>query len=114
MPDPELTLQDVERAELKACVMLRGFEQVKRLAEAECARFDVQLKNLSPEAPNYDSTLKQYHALAKAASQFWVGLVERINLEIARLDMQPQELPDLKTLKPEDIAEDPTAELLEG
>ncbi len=114
MIDPELTLNDAERVELNSVVTMRGFEHVKRLALAECGRFDVQLKNLEPSSSNYDAQLRQYHALAKAASQFWVGLLARIESEIQQLIAGQKAARPLKDLKPEEIEPDITAELMES
>lgn len=108
MTDPELQLTSNERAELKSVISQSGFQHFSRLAEAECGRFDVKLKNLDPSDPNYESNLKSYHLLSKAASQFWVGLVQRVNEEIVKLDFQPKE----SKPTPEDAEADQTEELL--
>lgn len=114
MIDPELTLNNAERVELNNVLTLRGFEHLKRLALAECGRFDVQLKNLEASSPNYDTQLKHYHALAKAASQFWVGLMQRVDGEIQALIASQKAERPLKDLRAEDIEPDSTAELLES
>jgi hypothetical protein len=114
MIDPELTLTEAERVELNAIASMRGFVHLKRLALAECGRFDVQLKNLEPATPNYESALRQYHALAKAASQFWAGLLQRVEMEIETLAESQKKPKELKDLRPEDIAPDHTLDVLDG
>lgn len=114
MVDPDLTLSEQERQDLSTMVSLRGFEHFKKLALAECARFDVQLKNLEPSAPNYDSALKQYHALSKAAAQFWTGLIQRVNSEISAHETEKKRRRRLRDLRPQDVEADPTEEILGG
>lgn len=112
MIDPDLTLTSQERGELRTMTQLRGYEHLQRLALAECARFDVQLKNVEPSSANYEQELRQYHALAKAASQMWQGLMQRVVEEVSALEMEKKRSKKLTDLTVDDIEPDPTEETL--
>lgn len=76
--DPELQLDDTERAYLAMMVAnIPAFGALTKIFEAEIEKFKVALIN----AQKPEDVITQ-HNLAKAASQFYVQVINRINQEI--------------------------------
>lgn len=74
--DPDQQLDDAERADLISLIDQNGFFVLRKLMEIEIKRFDLALKNA--EKPE-EVIVK--HSLAKAASQFYTQLIDRLNQE---------------------------------
>jgi hypothetical protein len=78
MIDPEQELNEAERAALASYVQTLGFRALHKLMQIECAKFDLVLKNTSPA--DREKVLAA-HVMSKAASQFFAGLINRVNEE---------------------------------
>lgn len=76
--DPEAQLDDAERAAAVSILDMPGWFAVRKLMEIEIKRFDLALKNADP-ADREDVLAK--HVIAKAASQFYVQIIDRLNTE---------------------------------
>lgn len=74
--DPETRLDDAERGALISILDTDGFTVLRKLMLVEIARFDLALKNAERAE---DVIIK--HNIAKAASQFYVQLIDRLNKE---------------------------------
>jgi hypothetical protein len=80
MIDPEQDLNEAERAALASYVQTPGFHAWHKLMQIECAKFDLALKNTNPA--DRESVLAA-HVMSKAASQFFAGLLNRVNEEVS-------------------------------
>jgi hypothetical protein len=77
---------DKERTALGQVLAMPGFEVIEKIAESECAKFDVRLKNLdaatTPGGPDkYEALVIEYHREAKVASMVWEGVRQRLERE---------------------------------
>jgi len=76
--DVELELEDTEKSILASFVKQRGFDIIQKIMEDQCRKFNFKLINSS----GADSAeVCANHLLAKAVAQFYVGLMQRINIE---------------------------------
>jgi hypothetical protein len=93
MIDPETQLSHVQRSHLQVLITSEGWRILQTLMEAECAKFDVALKNCKAGDVN---AIVEHHAMSKAASAFVVGIINRINDELAlyRSESSGQEVLD--------------------
>jgi len=78
--DPELQLNQSERASLVAYLRTEGFAALQKLCVLQIAEFDLALKNTDPSE---EKKVLAAHVISKAASQFYAGLINRINEEDA-------------------------------
>ena len=76
--DPETELDQAERAAVVSILDTQGWEVFRKLMEIQIARFDLALKNADP-ADAKDVLAK--HSISKAASQFYVQIIDRLNTE---------------------------------
>jgi hypothetical protein len=90
-------LDMLDGARLSALVVTDEFKVLQRIFESELQKFNTQLLNANPA--NKEEVLAN-HALAKAAAQFYQGVVNRINSEVEAYRYSPK-LSD----KPEDVTE---------
>jgi hypothetical protein len=79
MIDPEQDLNEAERAALASYVQTPGFKALHKVMQIECAKFDLALKNTSPAEKEQ---VLAAHVMSKAASQFFAGLINRVNEEV--------------------------------
>jgi hypothetical protein len=80
MVDPELQLSHVQRSHLQVLVTSEGWRILQNMMEAEVERFKVALINVKA---GDTAALVENHAMTKAAAMFTVGLINRINDELA-------------------------------
>lgn len=101
--DPEYELTAEERAALVS-YGVTAFTVIKKIMEAEVAKFNVALLNCNPT--EHDKILAA-HTMAKAAAQFCVQVINRVNQEIndfnAVKDSQKEQV--LEDTSAEDLAE---------
>lgn len=76
--DPETQLDEAERASVVSILDLPGFHALQKLMLIEIAKFDLALKNADP-ADN--KKVLAAHVIAKAASQFYTQIIDRLNGE---------------------------------
>lgn len=74
--DPETELTDAERGSLVAILDSPGWQVFRKVMEIQIARFDLDVKNASKAE---DVIFK--HSISKAASQFYVQIIDRLNIE---------------------------------
>lgn len=77
--DIDITLTDAERAILGSHVKTQAFDIIQKLMEDQVRKFNLQLVN-TPVSERVKVLAN--HALAKAASQFYAGLMERLETEL--------------------------------
>lgn len=76
--DPDMQLEDSERADIVSILETPGWFAVRKLMEIEIRKFDLALKNADP-ADQKDVLAK--HVLSKAASMFYAQIINRLNTE---------------------------------
>lgn len=87
MIDPDFTLTYGERAQLSAITPQPGFGVLLHLMQSEADKFITSLINADPASPE-DVLTK--HLLAKAAAQFFQGITNRVNEEVALYTNAPK------------------------
>lgn len=109
--DPEYEPSSEERQQLARLMDSPGFEVLTNIARAECARYDVLLKNLNPmaDAANYQTKVLELHRQSKVASQVWTALLQRLLTEKSLLHQDE----DLEGSSPENPLPDTTQGILE-
>ena len=75
--DANHELSGIERAHLSVLVTTDGFKIMQKLMEDEVKKFNLLLINAS----NTDDIIAK-HNLAKAAAQFYQGVIDRVNQEV--------------------------------
>lgn len=103
--DPEYELTAEERAALVA-YGVTAFNVIKKIMEAEVAKFNVTLLNCKPTEHN---EILAAHTMAKAAAQFCVQVINRVNTEINDFNAS-------KEMKKEQVLEEPfgVEDMVEG
>jgi hypothetical protein len=79
MIGPEEELDDAERSALASYVQSPGFKALHKLMQVECMKFDLKLKNTNPAEKE---EVLAAHMMSKVASQFFAGLINRVNEEV--------------------------------
>lgn len=77
--DIEITLTDTERSILASHVKQQGFDILQKLMEDQVRKFNLKLINTPVSKPE---EVIANHALAKGVTQFYAGLVDRLNHEL--------------------------------
>lgn len=101
MIDPEQDLNEAERAALASYVQTPGFQALHKLMQIECAKFDLALKNTNPAEKE---KVLAAHVMSKVASQFFAGLINRVNEEVTFF---------LKRNESPQVLDSPTDQILE-
>lgn len=96
MIDPEMQLSHSDRSHLHVLVTSEGWRILQRIMEVQVEKFKVDLINVKA---GDTAALIEQHAITKSAAQFVVGLVNRLNDELALYHSE------MSSKKPVDITE---------
>jgi hypothetical protein len=90
--------QDNEIQHLAQLLASPGYPILQRVILAEIDQFQLDLINVDPTKPNYETEVRAKHSIALAAGMFYQRLQEKIAGYVNRLNEkhnQPQVLPDV-------------------
>ena len=94
--------QDTEIQQLAQILSLPGYQVLQRVMMAEVDGFQIDMMNVDPTKPNYDTEVRAKHSIALAAGMFYQRLQERVAGYINRMKE-----------KNETVLPDPTESLLD-
>ena len=89
---------DVEINQLLQILSLPGYQVLQRVMMGEVDQFSVDLINVDPSSPNYETEVRAKHSIALAAGMFYQRLQERVAGYVNRMkenSEQRQVLPDM-------------------
>lgn len=85
--EPEIHLDHADRAQLVHLTTTEGFKILNRMMRAEVDKF--VLAHINADAGDESAVLAS-HKVAKAAAQFYEGIISRVNEEVALYASSPK------------------------
>lgn len=87
---------DTEIQQLLQILSLPGYQVLQRVMMAEVDGFQIDMMNVDPTKPNYDTEVRAKHSIALAAGMFYQRLQEKVAGYVNRVAEKsgPTVLPD--------------------